>query len=82
MDAPSAYRDYEQEATELVQRVLQNSIEKLCAKEEEHRAHAWPASGDFTSDEGLRAVAEFVRVSGCYGNESPSVTGHRGTEQF
>lgn len=69
MDAPSAYRDYEQEASELVQRVLQTSIDKLCEKGDERRVHAWPASGEFTPDEGLRAVAEFVRVSCCYGNE-------------
>lgn len=73
MDAPSAYRDYEQEAHELVERVLQTSIDKLCEKGDEHLVHTWPASGDFTPEEGLRAVAEFVRVSGCYGNESTDI---------
>lgn len=57
----SSYRNYQEEAHELVQRLLRSSLERL-RKEQEEAWPKWPTGGEFTVERGEQALGQFIEV--------------------
>ena len=67
----SSYRDYEEEAHKLIERLLQSSVERLCREQSNEAANKqsstqarveWPKGKSFTVETGLEAIEQLVKV--------------------
>ena len=59
----TSYRDYEEEAKDLVKSIIQNSL-KIYQSELEKTSMEWPTGKDFTIDKGKAAIDKLVKVNG------------------